>query len=295
MRRLLITGASGFLGYNLCCEARGSWQVYGISNTHEVAIDNVQMVHCNITDPDALQTTIKNISPDAVVHAAALSDPNLCQQNEALSHAVTVKASQTLAAICAARVIPLVFISTDLVFDGNNAPYSENDPVSPISIYGTHKAEAEIAVRRECRHACICRLPLMFGNGGPVSKSFIQPMLTALRNKTPLRLFIDEFRTPLSAEYAAQGILLALSQATGIVHLGGNQRISRYQFGLLLAEILNISDPSITPCLRADVPMAAPRPADVSLKSERANAYGFNPPPLREQIKHCFNHDTSEK
>jgi len=100
-----------------------------------------------------------------------------------------------------------------------------------------------------------------------------------------LRLFVDEFRTPVSAKAAISGIFLALEKVRGLIHLGGIERISRYDFGMLLMNMLNIQKAKLSPCGQRDVVMPAPRPPDVSLDSTKAFAVGFKPLPLAEELK----------
>ena len=100
-----------------------------------------------------------------------------------------------------------------------------------------------------------------------------------------LRLFVDEFRTPVSAKAAISGIFLALEKVRGLIHLGGIERISRYDFGMLLMNMLNIQKAKLSPCGQRDVVMPAPRPPDVSLDSTKAFAMGFKPLPLAEELK----------
>ena len=131
----------------------------------------------------------------------------------------------------------------------------------------------------------ICRMPLMFGLPSPVANSFIQGFIHSLKSGQELNLFTDEFRTPASATTAAQGLLLAISkQVKGILHLGGRERVSRYEFGLLLAEVLQLPKDFIRPGKQADIVMVAPRSPDTSLNSNKAFNLGYNPLSLREEL-----------
>ncbi len=284
MPRLLVTGASGFLGWDLCQVAACSWQVFGVVFSHPVQVPGATVVQADLTDPASLEALFQRVRPDAVVHAAAISDPNFCQTHPQESWRLNVEASERIAALCARLQVPCAFTSSDLVFDGTKPPYAEEAPVCPISLYGQHKAEAERRMAQAYPEVAICRLPPMFGVPGPASRSFIQPMVKALREGAELRLFVDEYRTPTSARTAAEGILLALGRVRGPLHLGGPQRISRYDFGRLLADVLGCRDARLTPCKQRDVPMPAPRPPDVSLDSSQAVALGFRRRPLAEEL-----------
>jgi len=284
-KNILITGASGFLGCNICHQASKNWQVYGTYFTHSLELPGVHLFKVDLTNFAELKRLFAQVKPDAVIHTAAASQPNFCQNHPQESREINVTVSAHIAGLCADAAIPCVFTSTDLVFNGLNAPYQETDPVCPVSIYGEQKAIAENEMLTCYSQTAICRMPLMFGNGGPVAQSFIQPMLQKLRAGEELSLFIDEFRTPVSGITAADGLLLAVAQNwAGIIHLGGRERISRYDFFQLLLTQLNLQSARIKPCLQTDVKMSAPRPADVSLDSSKAFGLGYDPPWLKQAI-----------
>ncbi len=282
---MLITGASGFLGWHICQIAKPKWEVYGTYFSHDVEIPGINILKVNLTDFTELKRIFNDISPDAVIHTAAQSQPNFCQTHPEASQAINVTASCNLAGLCADASIPCVFTSTDLVFNGLNAPYKETDPVSPVNLYGEQKVMAEIGMLERYPQTAVCRMPLMFGSSTPTAHSFMQPFIQTLKAGKELNLFIDEFRTPVSAATAAQGILLALEKVNGHIHLGGKERISRYDFGQLLVEVFQLPATGLKACRQKDVKMAAPRPSDVSLDSAKAFALGYQPLPLRQELK----------
>ncbi len=285
-QRLLVTGASGFLGWNLCqaAQTQASWEIWGTYHTHFVSLPGVHSVFLDLTDAQAIHAVLNQVQPKAVIHTAALSQPNFCQTHPELSYQVNAIATWEIAQHCADRGIPCVFTSTDLVFDGLTPPYRETDAVNPLNHYAEHKVLAEVGLLARHPQAVVCRMPLMFGEGGDTGKSFIQPWLHALRRGETLNLFSDEVRTPASATTAAKGLLLALANGQGILHLGGMERISRYDFGVLMAEVFELPRELIQSCLQATVEMAAPRPRDVSLESSLAYALGYQPRSLREEL-----------
>ena len=285
MNRLLVTGASGFLGWNLCQFSQSAWSVYGTYCSHEVQIPGASLFKCDLTNFDAFNALFKEVAPDAVVHTAAASKPNYCQVNRDESFAINVTASVNVARLCGDRNIPLAFTSTDLVFDGQNAPYTEDDPVCPINVYGEHKAIAERKMFEVNPAIAICRMPTMFGHPSPVSPTFLQGVIKTLKQGTDMNLFVDEFRTPVSARAASRGLLLAIDRRVhGILNLGGKDRISRYEFGLLVAEILQLPTENIRPGKQADVTMLAPRSPDVSMDSSKAFSMGYSPQSLKEEL-----------
>ena len=276
-KRLLITGASGFLGWHLCDYASNAWQVHGTYFTHPLKLPKAILHPVDLTNRSEVLKWLQHLQPDAVIHTAALSKPNRCEQEQELSFLTNVEATRTLAEFCGSQHIPLVFTSTEQVFDGESAPYRETSPPTPINVYGRHKVAAEQLIQALHPEAVICRMPLMYGPPTPHGESFVQGFLRKLSAGDPLPLFVDEHRSPAYVEDAAQGLLLALKKGSGILHLGGPERISRYEFGLLLTNIFNLNPGSIAPCYRADVPMPAARPADLTTLNERANAIGYCP------------------
>jgi len=285
MKKLLVTGASGFLGWNICQTVKKEWEIFGTIFSRPVEISGVNILKIDLTDFKELKNLFQEICPDAVIHTAAKSDPSFCQINKTESHKINVDVPITIAKLCADSSIPCVFTSTDLVFNGLNAPYREEDPVCPVNIYGEQKVSAEEGMLKHYPGVAICRMALMFGTSWHGAKSFIHPMIEAMREGRELQLFVDEFRTPVSVKTAVSGILLTIEKVRGLIHLGGIERISRYDFGMLLMNMLNIQKAKLSPCRQRDVVMPAPRPPDVSLDSTKAFAMGFKPLSLTEELK----------
>ena len=285
MKKLLVTGASGFLGWNLCQVAQQEWNIYGTYFSHSVEVPGITLLKVDLKNFEALKGIFQEIQPDAVIHTAAQSSPNFCQAHPEESHSINVTASCNIAGLCADYSIPCAFTSTDLVFNGLNPPYGETDPVSPVNLYGEQKVMAEEGMLERYPMTAVCRMPLMFGVAAPPAQSFMQPFIQSLREGKELNLFTDEFRTPASGKTAAQGLLLALKKVNGRIHLGGKERVSRYDFGRLLVEVFELPSQGLKSCRQADVKMAAPRPPDVSFDSSKAFALGYSPLSLREELE----------
>lgn len=284
MQKLLVTGASGFLGWNVCQLAKQQWEVYGTYFSKAVEIPGVNLLKADIRDFEEIKQIFAEIQPTAVIHTAAQSSPNYCQLHPEECYPLNVTASWNIAGLCADYSIPCAFTSTDQVFNGVNPPYKETDPVSPISHYGEQKVNAEQGMLERYPKTAVCRMPLMFGIAPTGATSFIQPFIQILRAGKELSLFTDQFRTPASGETAASGLLLAIEKIEGIIHLGGKERVSRYEFGRLMAEVFELPQDQLKACLQEDVPMPAPRPVDVSLNSEKAFALGYQSLSLREEL-----------
>jgi len=277
MKKLLVTGISGFLGWHMAMHEQYEWQLTGIYNSQFVELPNVEIAHCDLTDKRALRNFINQLKPDAIVHLAANSNANFCEHNSTDSRAINVSASAQLAELAKEVKVPFLFTSTDLVFDGTKAPYKEDDPTTPVSVYGAHKELAEQKIRDNYPSSIIARMPLMYGLAD-TADSFASHWIRKLKNGEVVHAFTDEYRTALSGHDAAAALFLLLEKnASGTWHLGGGERLSRYDFATEMAKQFDLPTHLIKASVQADVNMAAKRPPDVSLNSEKAKAIGFNP------------------
>lgn len=292
--RLLLTGASGFLGQTFCRELAAEHDITGLWHSREPLLPGVRLLRMDLTDELALAGLLERERFDAVLHAAALADPNACQREPELSRRINVEATARLADLCARHALPLAFTSTDLVFDGTAGPYAEDASTTPVSTYGEHKARAEAEVLERHPGAVVCRMPLMYGRPVPGARCFLDGMLDMVARGETLRLFSDEYRSPADAADAVRGLVLALSSgATGVLHLGGPERLSRLDFGRIfaheLAQTLAKSngwpEARLQAVRQAEVPMAAARPPDVSLLCGRAFRLGYAPAPVRVGLR----------
>jgi len=254
-------------------------------HTKPPEVSGVTPLQVDLTEPSTVDRCFADHKPDAVIHAAALSSPNACQTDPESSFAVNVTAGNTIAARCSDIDIPLVFTSTDLVFDGSDAPYAESDAVCPICIYGQHKAVAERLIRNRHSAVTICRLPLMFGYAPSGRRGFLGGLIEALRDGRTPRLFMDEYRTPVDTRRVASGLLKMISRPGLLVHLGGNQRMSRYDFGTKVARMTGLLETAVEAVALGDLDMPAPRAADVSLGNARARELGFDPGDLESDLR----------
>jgi dTDP-4-dehydrorhamnose reductase len=271
MAGILVTGASGQLGAYIVreLERQGTPLVAwgGPNATGEIAGAPVQTV--DLGKPEEAACLFHAARPEAVIHAAAIARIDLCHSDPRQAERVNVTGTRTLVELCRQSRTRLVYVSTDLVFDGQRGGYQEVDPPSPLSVYGRTKAAGETPVL-EYEAGAVVRVSLMFGppvNGRP---NFFQTQIRSLENRSPMTLFVDEWRTPLSFYAAARGLVaVAESDYCGLLHLGGPQRMSRYEMGQRLAAALGRDASVFRQARQADVPGPEPRPRDVSLDSSR--------------------------
>jgi dTDP-4-dehydrorhamnose reductase len=285
MKKILITGASGFLGYHLLKEACGKYEVYGLTHQNSCSFDCKLSIPCDITNYIELGNLIDDIEPDLIIHAAALADLGFCEANREKSYSVNIEATANLAGIASDLKVPFVFTSTDMVFDGERGLYTEEDDVNPINIYGEHKAIAEQKVLSLYPESLIVRLPLMFGSIAAAGNNFLSKVIQQNKSGEETKLFTDEYRSVCGAHSIAKGILELAGRSNGVIHLAGKERLSRYEFGIRATETLGLSESLIIPCSQQDVVFSYKRPKDVSMKIEKALSFGYSPMALDEDLR----------
>ncbi len=268
MNRTLITGASGQLGCYLLRELQGrSGEVIAWSGSKRGDLFGHVLRPIDLTDSAAITVAFTEARPDVVLHAAAMARVADCFADPEKARRINTTATATLAELSACYGARFVFVSTDLVFNGERGHYDEQDPVSPLSIYGQSKAAAEAAVLTAPR-AVVARISLLYGPSLMGRPGFFDEQLAALHGGRPVSLFVDEYRTPLDLATAARALLaLAASDYTGILHIGGPERMSRLEMGLRLAKSLGLSGDGFIARRRDQAPAPEPRPRDVSLDS----------------------------
>jgi dTDP-4-dehydrorhamnose reductase len=268
--RILVTGASGQLGGYVLRELSGrDVPVAAWSGSRTGQLFGIPLRPVDLADETAVAAAFHEARPTTVIHAAARSSVAECYREPERARRVNTQGSALLAALADAAGARLLLVSTDLVFDGEKGGYCETDAVSPLSIYGRSKVGAEAAVRAYLHHAVI-RVSLLYGPSLVGVPTFFDETVRALRQGQALRLFADEWRTPLSLPTAASALVeLAVAGFEGLLHLGGPERLSRLEAGQRLAHVLGCDSAVIVPALRAEGVAAEPRPRDTSLDSTR--------------------------
>ncbi len=274
MKKLLVTGASGLVGACVARQAAGRFDTLGVFQTYRPPRFPCRLEPLDLTDASVVRAMLEAFCPDIIIHCAALADADRAQREPELARRLNVDATSTLVGSARQLGAKLVFLSTDLVFDGRKgAPYVEEDPPHPLSLYGQTKLEAEQTVRATANQWVIARTSLVAGPSPRGDRSLDEKFGRALQAGRRVRLFVDEFRCPVHVFDLAGAVLeLAEGPHEGVFHLVGSERWSRYEIGVRLARCFGWPTASLEAASTRDVPMTPPRPADLTLDNRRAQS-----------------------
>lgn len=291
--RLLVTGASGFVGEHLARRlAAGGAEVTGTYWTHPTSIPGVATAQVDLGEPSEAERIVRQVRPEAIFHAAAWTDAAQCQANPEAARRSIVGATGSLAAAAArfALGVPFIAISTDLVYDGRRDPdaaaYMEADEPGPLSIYARLKLEAEKPVLN-LEAGCVLRSSLIYGAPTRHRSSFLGWMLEALRAGRPITLFEDEIRTPILVDDLCSAMAGAFERRMkGLWLAGGEDRLSRLQMGEVVCETFAFPKTLLIRSSLSASKYGAPRPANTALDSRRLwTALGRRPRTFREGVE----------
>jgi dTDP-4-dehydrorhamnose reductase len=272
--RAIITGAAGLIGQYLVKTAlrwAPSWQVTGLSRAD-----------LELTETLDIDARLHALKPDLLIHCAALSRTNACEQDPDQAHRTNVEATARLARL--SKNIPFIFLSSGEVFDGKTGWYGETDEPNPINVYGRTKLEAEQAILQNPGHTVV-RVVLTAGTSATGDRSFVEDMRRAARAGKNVTLYADEFRCPLPAGVIARAIWeLVDRKQPGLYHLGGSERLSRWEIGeTLLPWYPELKGHLLKGSARNHV--GSPRPTDLSLRCDKIERLlSFRIPGFREWL-----------
>ncbi len=284
--RVLVTGAGGLIGGRLAHLLAGDgFDV--IAGRHAAPPPSgLESVPLDLLSRASLESALVSARPDAVVHSAAFSGAEICERHPREAQGVNAEAAGELARRCRARGLRLLALSTDQVLAGDSAFATETEPARPLMVYGRTKLEGEEAVLAAHPEAAVLRLPLMIGRGHGPRGTASESILWALRAGRSLRLFADEYRTPVDPESVATALgKLLRGKGAGLFHLGGAERVSRYELGLRVARVFGLPS-RLLDAIPQSSHQGPPRPRDASLDSGRARReLGYSPRPLDEPLR----------
>lgn len=277
--KLLITGASGLFGSKLAnIASRKNYKVY--SGYSQDQPDYGTAVQFDVSDKKAVEKVFAKINPEVVVHAATLTDVDKCETNKDLAWKVNVEGTKNVVEAAKKSHAFMVHISTDYVFNGEKGNYKETDLPDPIDYYGITKLKAEELVQNTSEEYCIARPSVIYGASPAAGKiNFALWLINKLKSNELPKVLTDQWNSPtLNTSMADMALEIVERRLTGIYHISGATRISRYNYAKLLAQTLNLNAELLTPSTMAEFSWPAKRPKDSSLDTSKAQQTLKNKP-----------------
>ncbi|MEJ2054534.1 MAG: SDR family oxidoreductase [Calditrichaceae bacterium] len=272
MCRVVITGINGYIGQYLYLTKISSITLEGTvrdeyPNFRTVLPHDIRLHKLDLNKNIFLQ--LEDVHADILIHTAAMANLGVCEKQPQAADKINNTATENIARWCAQKGTRMIYLSTDIVFDGAHAPYSEKDEPLPINVYGLTKLKGEQAVLKYVNNSVVIRIALALGKGYHERTNFIDWIMDKLNKKEKIPLFYDEFRNPSPIAHLAKNIWeIALSKETGIFHLFGSSRFCRLDIGKIICKALNYDADLLEPVSVHDF-TAYQRPQDVTLNTNR--------------------------
>ncbi|MFX0204419.1 MAG: dTDP-4-dehydrorhamnose reductase [Candidatus Hodarchaeota archaeon] len=269
--RILITGGSGLLGSKIAATATiKGHEVYSGYKEHE-AIHGTP-IKLDICDKQSVIKAFDRIKPKMVVHAAALTNVDKCEEDHNIAWRVNVEGTRNILESSGFLNAFFIYVSTDYVFSGEEGMYKETDRPDPINNYGLTKLEAEKMVRDSHLEWCITRPSVIYGTTPASGKiNFALWIINNLKQGKPIKIITDQWVSPTLNTNLAEMILEVLERRLiGLYHLAGATPINRYEYASLIAETFQYDKTLITPVKSGEMKWLAKRPRNTSLNVEKA-------------------------
>lgn len=262
--RIIVTGATGFIGAYLGMELSRAHEVLGVAGRRAHLPDFLTR-RMDLTEPRAAQKLLRDSPADIVIHAAAMSRVLECEAEPARAEAVNVHATAALAQQAASVGARFLFFSSDMVFSGDTGYYTERHTPAPRNVYGRTKRRAEEAVIEANPRNLALRLNSVVGKGQGWGTSFTQRVFADISARGKALLFADQFRSPIHVRSVVSAVAWLIEREVGgILHLGGPHRLSRAELGRALCRAAKIEEDAIEENSYLSHPQAARMPCDTS-------------------------------
>ncbi len=288
--RILITGASGLLGANLALEAAAlGHEVTGQVHSRQLRASAFTVLIADLTESGAVRRLVQQARPEWVIHCAALANLEACEQDSELATRLNAEVPGKLAEICRQGGARLLHVSTDAVFDGWKGDYRESDLPNPQNVYAQSKLDGERAVVAADPQALLARVNL-FGFSPSGRRSLAEFFLYNLIAGRPVQGFIDVSFCPLLVNDIA-GIFFRMLEKglTGLYHVFSPECLSKYDFGVRIANRFGLDPGLIAPVSVAEGGLAAARSPDLSMNVHRLSTdLGEAPPSFSPMLERFY-------
>jgi dTDP-4-dehydrorhamnose reductase len=267
---LLVTGASGLLGASTVLQAKASGQpVAGLCHRHLLHVPDLPTYAVDLTDRRRTRDLIASLHPTQIIHSAAATNVDWCEEHPEEAEKINCDASSFLAELAEELHARMVYISTDSVFDGARGLYLETEPPAPLNAYARSKMQGEQAVLQKNPSALLVRVNL-YGWNVQDKLSLAEWILEQLIAGKQVQGFTDIYFTPLLANDLADILLCMLEHGlSGLYHVVGSERVSKFEFAQRLAAVFGFEQKLVAPVRVVESGLRAARPPDISLRTDK--------------------------
>ena len=298
-KTVLVTGANGLLGNAIFRLTKGQGRLgiiaTGRGERRPSVPEAIPYTSCDLEDEQSVKTMLEDVKPDVIIHGAAMTQVDACEQTPDVCMRANVDATRYLLKHAPAHT-RMVFVSTDFVFDGTKAMYRETDAPNPISVYGESKLLAEKEVINSGRSYAILRTMLVYGYAPELSRTnIVLWVVDSLKNGKNIRVVDDQFRGPTLVDNLANACLLASdSHNNSVYHISSSDYISMYDFARKIADVWNLDDTLISPIKSSELGQPAARPPKTGFVIDRAmEELNFRPISIDEGLRQMYKRLTN--
>jgi len=287
---VLITGATGLVGYNLQLNPPPNSSLHTIYSPTEDPLPFALPFPAkpiDITNASAIASLFSSIKPNVVIHTAAQGALDWCEANQSTATLINTASSIHLANLCLKYNAHFIFLSSNAVYDGYHAPYSETDEPHPANHYGQTKLSVEKHLLESSVSHTILRPTLMFGWPSPIGRdNQVTRVIKNLTDKTIVNGVHNSWFNPLYVPSLIQVIWhVATHRITGTFNIGGADRLNLLELSQLTAQVFSLDPSLIKPVSVADSPATAKRPPDTTFRCDRmSKILKISPLPAEEAL-----------
>ena len=281
MKKILVTGAFGQLGASLC-EVLSNKSILATGRIITMT-EKYRSVELDITNQKNVEELIHNYKPDIIIHLAAMTDVDGCEKDPEIAFDVNVRATENLLRNFRGKFI---YISTDYVFDGEKGPYSEDDKVNPVSVYGKTKLYGENLIQESDIDWVILRSNIIFSYNDRTKASFVNWVVDSLKRKQIITVVNDQWNNPTWTNDLANVISMIIEKnISGLYHYGGGDFLNRLEFAKMIASAFSLDRELIQPITTPELNWLAQRPLKSGLYTNKIELdLGIEPLPIQKAL-----------
>lgn len=267
MEKILVTGGAGLLGSKLINLGPKDFETVACYNRNKPDFDNIREM--DLTDRGRVFKVIEKEKPDIIIHTAALTNVDYCEEHEKEAWKINVEGTKNVVEAAKRVNAKMVYISTEYVFDGEHGPYSEDDETNPLGVYAKTKLKGEGEVKNSGLDYMIIRTTVLYGMDR-YKQNFVTWVIENLKNDKDIKAVTDQYGSPSFADDVARIIIeLIKNRKTGIYNVVGSDIVNRYEFALRIAKVFNLNTKFIKPVTTEESKQKSPRPKKAGLRTDK--------------------------